>query len=232
MLRQNRSLQSQYDGMMELRDIDSRRKNIQRGEYSRFKQRQLRRTRRIEGEGHVKDSEGKYESLESYVSTSTGRDNDRPSPDEDDRRASFEGEDQNLRTRANAFARRLNERLENIREQEGVIPASYRDAHRPTERSRPTASEPRTGDMPPGNPSPDVSQAPYTAPPRCGDLSVSTAYCGPIEEGSDLGEEDDPMGVWHPKPARPVEENHRSVSVACRSHSKGPSTGSPHPTQR
>ena len=119
MLRQNRSLQSQYDGMMKLRDIDSRRENIHREEYPRFKRRQLRRTRRIEVEGQVKDSEGEHESLESYVPTSVDRDNDRSSPGEDDRRASFEGGDPNLRSRANAFTRRLNAGLEDTREQEG-----------------------------------------------------------------------------------------------------------------
>ena len=102
--------------------------NIQRKEYSRFKLRQSRRTRRIEGEGQLKDSEEKRESLESYFPTSAGRDNDMPSSDEDDRRASFEGKDQNLRTRANAFTRQLNECLEDIREQKGVIEAIYRGA--------------------------------------------------------------------------------------------------------
>ena len=65
--------------------------------------RHLRRTRRIDGEGQVKDSEREHESLESYAPTSAGRDNDRSSPDEDGRLASFEREDQNLRARSNVF---------------------------------------------------------------------------------------------------------------------------------
>ena len=106
MLRQNRSLQAQNDVMMGLRNIGTRRANIQREEYSRFMRRQSRRPRRNDGE----------ESLdESYVPTPAGLGDEGSSSEEGDRLTGFEGEDQYLRTRSTAFTRRLNARLEDIR---------------------------------------------------------------------------------------------------------------------
>ena len=48
-LRQNQSLQTQYDAMVELRNIDARRENLHRQVYVRYMKRQSRRTRRNTG---------------------------------------------------------------------------------------------------------------------------------------------------------------------------------------
>ena len=76
MLRQNRSLQSQYDGMLELRDIDSRRESIQAREYPRFRRRRMRRTRRATDKGQLEENEDEHESPESYEPSSLSRGND------------------------------------------------------------------------------------------------------------------------------------------------------------
>ena len=209
---------------MELRDIDSRRKIIQREEYSQFRRRQLRRTRRAKDEGLLGEGEEERESLESYEPSSASRGNDslhrylgatkpcnenevRPtqgqpqssegegsSPDEDDGYAGLEGYEQNRRARASTFTRRPNERLEDTRGQGEVIHTICCDTYRPTERSRLTTSESRTGDMPPGSPSLDVSQAQYVAPPRGGGLSVSATCCGSMDKDIDQDREEEPMG--------------------------------------
>ena len=83
-LRQNRLPQAQYDVMMEPRNIDARRENIQREEYSRFMQRQSRRPRRNDGE-ELAD--------ESYAPTPAGLEDEGSSSEEGDRLASFEGDD-------------------------------------------------------------------------------------------------------------------------------------------
>ena len=223
MMIQNRSLQSQYGGMMELRDIDSRRESIRREEYSRFGRRWLRHTRLSKDKGQLEKNKEEHESLESYEPPSHGRGNDnlhrdlgatkshneneaRPkrgqpyssggewsSSGEDDEHAGIEKQEQNLRARANTSTQRLNERLEDIMGQEEVIQAIYRDAYGPTERSQLTAIEPRSSDISPGGPNLDISQAPYVPPPRCGGLSVSTKCCGSIEEDSDQGEEEEEL---------------------------------------
>ena len=100
-------------------------------------------------------------------------DGERYSSDEDGVCTGLEGQEQNLRVRANAFNQRLNERLGDTRRQEEVIQAICCGAYRPTERSRLTASESQTGDMPPGSPSLNINQTPCIAPPRGGGLSVS-----------------------------------------------------------
>ena len=164
MLRRNRSLRAQYDVMMELRNIDARRENVQREEYIRFTRRQSRRPRRNDGEESPD---------ESYTPTPDGLEDEGSSSEEGDRLASFEWENWYLRTRSTAFTRRLNARLEGIREQEGVIEAIYRDAYRPTERARLAPGEPRVGDMTPRNSRDNVSQVEYVGPPRSGGLTMS-----------------------------------------------------------
>ena len=193
--------------------------------------RQSRRTRRIGGEEQVEGSEGDHESLgETYAPTPAERDDERSSPGEEDRLASFGGEDQYFRTRSTAFTRRLNARLGDIREQEGVIEAICRGAYRPTGRSRLAAGEPRTDDRPPESSSPDVSQVQYTGPTRCGGLKMSIACCWTVDQDSDQDEDEEPAGQTSPEAIGGGHNDDREPSIQSTEDGAAEGTSTDEPT--
>ena len=131
MLRQNRSIQTQYDAMMELRSTDERRESLRGRVQGHKRSERLRWTRQDE-----------VSSEESYVPTGLGEEEPPPPPEEDSKNPEFEDEERYLQTRATAITRRLNSRLEAIREQEGVIAAICRGAYRSTSLARLSPGEP------------------------------------------------------------------------------------------
>ena len=160
MLRQNRSIQTQYDAMMELRSIDALRESLHRRVQVHHGREKSRQTQPDAGS-----------SDESYVPT--GLEEEVCPPEEDNRIAGFEYEDQYLQTRATAFTRRLNSRLKDIREQEGVIEAICRDAYRPTVLARLFPGEPLDGGATSRGSVGNVSRVEYTGPTRSSGLTCT-----------------------------------------------------------
>ena len=128
-------------------------------------------------------------SEESYTPTGPGEEVPPPPSEENNRTSELEDEDQYLRTRAAAFTRGLNSRLEDIRWQEDVIAAIYRDAYRPTVLARLSPGEPRDGNAASGNSADNVSQVEYTGPTRNSGLSLSLGCCGVCgTHGEEIGQ--------------------------------------------
>ena len=161
MLRQNRSIQMQYDAMIELRSISERRESLRGRVRDHRWGEQLRLTQQDEAS-----------SEESYTPTGPGEEATPPPSEENNRTSEFEDEDQYLRTRAAAFTRGLNSRLEDIREQEGVIAAICRDAYRPTVLARLSPGEARDSNAASRDSADNVSQVEYTGPTRGSGLSL------------------------------------------------------------